>query len=67
MKLFVVPAIFGGSREETEKATLYLYEQGFTYFHRGLAAAGSWLVVGAIALAAAPLIVLIVRQRAQWA
>lgn len=67
MKLFDVPAIFGGTREDTETAALYLYGEGFTYFHLGLAAAGSWLLVGAIALAAAPLVVLVVRQRAQWA
>lgn len=67
MKLFDVPAIFGGTREETETAALYLYGEGFTYFHLGLAEAGSWLLVGAIALAAAPLVVLIAKQRAQWA
>jgi multiple sugar transport system permease protein len=66
MKMFDVPAIFGGTREETETVALYLYGEGFTYFHLGLAAAGSWLFVGAVAVAAAPLVVLIVRQRAQW-
>jgi multiple sugar transport system permease protein len=67
VKLFDVPLIFGGSSEATETAAVYLYREGFTFFHFGYASAGSWLFVAAIALAAGPLVYLLLRPRAAWA
>jgi len=46
---FVVSAGTGGPADSTLFYTLYLYQQGFTFFHMGYAAAMAWVLLAVIA------------------
>jgi multiple sugar transport system permease protein len=46
---FVISNGTGGPSDSTLFYTLYLYQQGFTYFHMGYAAAMAWILLAVIA------------------
>lgn len=46
---FVVSSGTGGPSDSTLLYTLYLYQQGFTFFHMGYAAAMAWVLLAVIA------------------
>jgi multiple sugar transport system permease protein len=47
---FIISSGTGGPIDATLFYTLYLYQQGFSYFHMGYASAMAWVLLTAIAV-----------------